>query len=202
MNFGSIDSLLGDHVLYKLQNKDSGEAQGFAFVKRNQDTSDNLQEMILVPISGNIFQVIGVNDEPLATSDQSKSGQNCENEESFPTPESNYQQESKKIEIESLETDLNLSEVSSTNETTLDECHSQSSYTSPILLPRKLSQSLSEHDVALNVKSPASLLSVHSVKSSSTDDIKSTSQLLSSDQAVKTENSQTEDGSEDIKVDV
>merc|ERR1719318_1067763 len=114
--------------------------------------------MDFVRVGENIFQVTGGGkEEPLATSDQGKPDQICENKKRFLHPESSDQKESRKVDFESFETELNLSEASSTNETTLDECQSQSSYTSPTLIPRKLSWSQSEQDGTLIVKSSASL---------------------------------------------
>ena len=197
MNTSSINALLRDHVLYRLQDKDSGAVQGFAFVKNGQDTPENLKEINFVPGGDDIINPVAEgNDNHLATSvtDLKEEGKN-----SFPTPNLSKQQKPPPV-MDTLETDLNLSEASSTNETTIEECLSQSSLTSPLLLPR---QHPSEQDDIPSKKS----LSLQSGKSlSTTDDISSsslTSHLLSHNEVkVKTENTLNEQLSEIIKTEV
>ena len=147
-------------MLYRLQDRDSGAVQGFAFVKNGQDTRENLKDINFVPVGDDISNaaVTEGKEKPSATSGQSVKDLQ-EGKRSFLTPESDYQQKPPTDAMDTLETDLNLSSASSTNETTIEECLSQSSHqSSPLLLPR---QNPSEQDNAL------------SGKSSSTDDISS-----------------------------
>jgi len=203
MNIGFVNSLLGDHVLYKLKDKGSGALQGFAFVKKDQETTENLREMDFVPADLDTILGFDENEKPLATSDLGINGQNSdkqENKNKFETPESKQQ-----VDTDTLETDLNLSVASSTTETTLDECQSQSSSISPNLIPlRNALKNNPEYENTASDRS-SSLLSLHSdsVKSSSADDTFNfciTPKLVSNDQVVKIE--EAEHLKEKIRVEV
>merc|ERR1719186_733944 len=176
-------SIVKDHVLYTLQDRISGEVQGVAFVKLGLNIQTDLVEF--VPL-GNSISVVEDNQVPLPVSDRSI---NCANmggkeiKESYlldsvpPEQEMNLLNQSLK-EVNDIDTplqgDLNLSVTSSNNHTTLDECQSQSSYTSPPLMTREPSQNL--HDMMPQV----SVVSHSPMKSPKTEDDSSPrSQILS-----------------------
>jgi len=118
----STPSVLTDHVLYKLQDKATKMPRGFAFVKVDPilDNSSG-GGFDFLPVSGDITTAM--------SSDQAEMIRLLE--------EAIYEDEYVKHEVGVVEADLNLSEASSTNDTTLDECRSVSSFLSPIIPPVK-----------------------------------------------------------------
>merc|ERR1719186_2227632 len=148
-------SIVKDHVLYTLQDRISGEVQGVAFVKLGLNIQTDLVEF--VPI-GNSISVVEDNQVPLPVSDRSINCSNMVGKEIKETslldsvpPEQKINilnrslKEVKKDIDTPLQGDLNLSVASSTNHTTLDECQSQSSYTSPPLMTRDPSPNFHEY---------------------------------------------------------
>merc|ERR1719186_1788752 len=182
-------SLVKDHVLYTLQDRISGEVQGVAFVKLGLNIQTDLVEF--VPL-GNSISVVEDNQVPLPVSDRSI---NCANmggkeikESSLldsvpPEQKINLLNQSLK-EVNDIDTplqgDLNLSVTSSNNHTTLDECQSQSSYTSPPLTTRDPSPNFHEYHEVSYMMPQVSVVSHSPMKSPKTEDDPSPrSQILS-----------------------
>jgi len=120
MSSGTPHVLMG-HALYKLQDKVNKTPRGFAFVKMDP-SFDNLEggfdylpvrSDITTAMNGDQVEMIRLIAEVI------------------------NKEESVKHELGVVEADLNLSVASSTNDSTLDECRSVTSFLSPIMLPVK-----------------------------------------------------------------
>jgi len=122
---------LSDHVLYKLKDKAGKVVKGFAFVDQEYDISEGGLEF--VPARDHVCSPV------------------TENHAEFLKffSEAIYNEDFIKPDINTLETDLNLSEASSINDTTLEECPSVTSFISPTTLPKFLSH----HDETPHVPS-------------------------------------------------
>jgi len=163
----SITSLVDDHVLYTLQNRESGEVQGVAFVKVGQIIQTDLVEF--VPL-GNSISVVEDNRVPPHCSDRSINCAIMVDKESSLLDSIPPEQKIRILnhslkEVSDIATplqgDLNLSVTSSINHTSLDDYQSQSesSYTSPPLTTRKPSQNLHEYHEFPDMKPQVSLIS-------------------------------------------
>ena len=114
---------LKDHVLFKLQDKVSNMSRGFAFVKIDPGFDNSGGGFDFLPVSNNITTAMnGEQAEMIRLLAEA-----INEDESL-----NY--EGGDVDVD-LEEDLNLSEASSTNDTTLDECRSVSSFLSPKMPP-------------------------------------------------------------------
>jgi len=113
--------VLTDHVLYKLQDKANKMPRGFAFVRIDGSFDNSGGGFDFLPVSGDITTAM-----------------NGDQVEMIRLLAEAINEDEVKHENGVVEADLNLSEASSTNDTTLDECRSVSSFLSPILPPVKL----------------------------------------------------------------
>jgi len=111
-------SQMRNFLLYKLKDKVNNTTRGFAFVESGYDTLD--EQFNFVSVGENISQLCGGNGDPAKMVH-------------FLAQAIYNRDDEVKHETGIIETDLNLSEASSTNETTLDECHSISSVLSPLV---------------------------------------------------------------------
>eukprot|EP00092_Neocalanus_flemingeri_P016121 GFUD01017449.1.p1 GENE.GFUD01017449.1~~GFUD01017449.1.p1 ORF type:complete len:691 (-),score=168.21 GFUD01017449.1:69-2141(-) len=218
MNFDSLRSLATDHDLYTLQHKESGVVQGFALVKKGQIIQSDLLEFVPV---GDLDTVAAVADKQVSTvSDRSitcpnkiEEGKkrNSSHTESAPvhydqqSHSSMWKESSKECtdpKTHFLQCDLNLSETStsSNNETTLDECQSQASCTSSLVMMRKISPNLAEHHEDFADMKAQISPSQFSRTSATTDNTRLRSPLLSPNLVVKTENIFKQPQSEPVKL--
>jgi len=120
MMSSSAPHILTDHALYKLQDKVNKMPRGFAFIKMDPSFDNSEGDFDFVPVSSDITTAI-----------------NGDQVEMIRLLAEAINEESAKHELGVVETDLNLSEASSTNDTTVDECRSVTSFLSPIMLPVK-----------------------------------------------------------------
>jgi len=138
----STPHVLMGHALYKLKDKVNNKPRGFAFVKIDPTFDNSEGDFDFLPVRSDITTVInGDRVEIIRLLAEAINGE-----------------ESVKHELGVDEADLNLSEASSTNDTTLDECRSVTSLSSPIMLPFKY------HDDAgiASIQSTASVSQVES----------------------------------------
>eukprot|EP00092_Neocalanus_flemingeri_P034281 GFUD01037279.1.p1 GENE.GFUD01037279.1~~GFUD01037279.1.p1 ORF type:complete len:675 (-),score=161.47 GFUD01037279.1:73-2097(-) len=204
MNFDSLSSLARTHDLYSLQDKGSGAVQGFALVKRGQIIQS--EQLDFVPV-GDTAPVVENKQVPPVDEDNKKNSSHMDSVSPDKQSTYNILKESSKggpdLNTQCFQSILNLSETStsSNNETTLDECQSQASCTSPLFMMSKVSPTVSELlEDSSEMKAPISLSLSTITSSATTDNAELRSPRLSPHIVVKTEGIFKQPQSESVKL--